>query len=114
MATKISAFSKVKDLISNTRLTDTQLSYLQNRTFTVKNTSIIYPLLKEVNMDTLTNEDITINNKVRYNKKPLFINGKTYLMTNNIYEKNIPRVAALLSEFEKVNQSTFDTPVVDS
>ena len=85
-----SAFSRVKTMLLNTVLSEAALEKLQDKEFTQKKTGVAYAILSSTPLE--------IYGKKRYSTKPVVINGKTMYISNDIYEKNVDKIANLLSE----------------
>jgi hypothetical protein len=87
---KGSAFSRVKTMLLNTTLNEEAIAKLQDKEFTQKKTGVAYAILSATPME--------LYGKKRYSTKPVMINGKEMYISNDIYEKNVEKIANLLSE----------------
>lgn len=90
-----SPFNQVLALVQNSSLNDAQLALLQDRDFVLKATNIVYPLLKKYDVNKTFEEQTYVCKKARYARTPININGDDYLVTNNIYAKNLDKVKAM-------------------
>ena len=84
-----------EDLINSQVLTD-----FQNKNFILKNTGIKYAFLKKIDSTKDIKEQTLVNGKARYSSKPITINGEQYLVTNDLYVKNVERFMVLAKSFE--------------
>ena len=60
---------------------------------------INYPMLKKVNSEHPVKEQRTINGYYRYLSKTFIINGQTYLLCNDWYEKSRSKFLKWLDKF---------------
>lgn len=76
------------------------LTDFQDKEFILKHTGIKYAFIKEVDANVDLKEQTFVYGKARYSTKPLTIGGKQYLVTNDIYAKNVDRFMNLVKSFE--------------
>lgn len=67
------------------------MSILTDAESTKRELGIRYSFLKEFNPEVPIKELTYINGRARYSSKKIEINSKQYLMTNDIYSKNVNR-----------------------
>ncbi len=79
------------ELISQQFITNEVLNMLMDKEETGKTLGIRYPFLKAYNPDVSIKEITYINGNARYSSKPIEISDKQYLITNDLYAKNVPR-----------------------
>ena len=90
----ISAFKRVVNLLTNAKLTNSQVKLLQDKKFVLNTTHIIYPILRPVE-----DGNLIISNKARYSNKKVSILGKDYFVTNHVYNHNVEMFAKLMEMF---------------
>jgi len=79
------------ELISQQLITAEVLNMLLDKEDTGKTLGIRYPFLKAYNPDVSIKEITYINGNARYSSRPIEISGEQYLITNDLYAKNVPR-----------------------
>ncbi len=75
-------------LVKDNMLDEATVMNLTTSEFTKSTFKIKYPFLKELVSDDVRAE-AKINGRPRYSTKPMEILGKKYLITNDLYEKNL-------------------------
>lgn len=76
-------------LVTDGKVPDSVLSMLTDSEATAKELGIRYAFLKEFNPDVPIKELTYIKGHARYSSKPIDVNGKQYLITNDLYSKNV-------------------------
>lgn len=82
------AFSR---LVIDGKVTDSVLSILTDSEATARELGIRYAFLKEFNPDVPIKELTYVKSHARYSSKPIVVNDKQYLVTNDLYSKNVSR-----------------------
>ena len=88
-------------LISDGKITDEIIAVLVDKEGTAKLLGIRYAFLKVFNANVPIKELTYINGSARYSAKPVEINGKQYLITNDLYTKNLLRFMEWAKEISK-------------
>lgn len=83
--------NRFTQLIEQGLITNEVLAVLLDREATAKATGIRYAFLKEYDADRSIKEITYINGSARYSSKPVTINGKQYLITNDLYKATVPK-----------------------
>lgn len=78
-------------LVQDGKVTDNVLSILTDAEATKRELGIRYAFLKKFNPETPIKELTYVGTHARYSSKPIDVNGKQYLMTNDLYKKNIDK-----------------------
>ena len=91
----VSAFKQVFDMISTANIDANMLEDCMDAAKSKEHFGVRMPLLKEVTSGDL-NEQRLFKGQKRYSGKILTISGKQYIMTNDIYDKNVEKVKAYL------------------
>lgn len=81
---------KFNELIRDAVITDDVLLILTTKDRTMEAFGVRYAFLKEHISDISIKELTHVGKHARYSSKPIEINGKKYLMTNDLYEKTVP------------------------
>ncbi|SDM95508.1 hypothetical protein SAMN04488502_10985 [Dendrosporobacter quercicolus] len=79
------------ELVTQRRITAEVLGLLLDKDSTAKTLGIRYPFLKAYNPDVSIKEITYINGNARYSSNPVIVNGNQYLITNDLYAKNLTR-----------------------
>lgn len=90
------AFSKI---IADGKITEDVVSMLTDQEATAKELGIRYPFLKEFSADIPIKELTYVKSHARYSSKPVEVNGKQYLVTNDLYLKNVPKFLEWTKKF---------------
>ena len=77
-------------------ITPEMLANLCDKNFTLKNTGIKYAFLKKVDKLIDFKSQTYIYGKARYSTKIMTINNEQFLMTNDIYKRNVDRFLELM------------------
>ena len=101
-----SAAAQVRTMLENASFNDEQLNKVIDFEFTKARTKISYQLLKTIDENADFEMEMYFAGGLRYQKKPLDINGRQFYMTNNIYKKNVELVRELLIEIGSLNDDT--------
>ncbi len=88
-------------LANSGKITDEILAILTDKESTAKLLGIRYAFLKEFSPNIPIKEMTYIKGCARYSSKPIEINNKKYLLTNDLYSKNIPRFIELAEILNK-------------
>ena len=88
----VSAFKQVRQMILSANLNTAQVALLMDKSFTQKRTGIAYQMLVPV----IEAKTIVKYGKARYAKKTITINEVEYFLTNDIYDRNVGLVEAML------------------
>ena len=91
-AKKVSAFKRVRKMILDAKLDNSQVAVLTDKGFTQKHTGIAYQML----IPAVEAKTIVKYGKARYAKKTITINEVEYFLTNDIYDRNVGLVEAML------------------
>ena len=92
--------SAVMTAVANGKLTDEVLRKLTDKQFTLKKLGgIKYTFFKEIDIEDDIKAQLMVNNRHRYSKKLIEVNGRSFAMTNDLYAKNIE---AVLTVFENL------------
>ena len=83
------------NLVSNGLINEQTLADFQDKNFILKNAGIKYAFLKKVDSAIILKEQVKVNGKARYSSKPITIDNRQYLVTNDLYAKNVERFFAL-------------------
>lgn len=78
-------------LVTDGKVTNSVLSTLTDSEATARELGIRYAFLKEFNPDVPIKELTYVKSHARYSSKPIGVNGKQYLITNDLYNKNVLR-----------------------
>ncbi len=78
----------VKELIEKDNISVDLVNWLSNSKYCKNTFDINFPFLKEVENDRSLSEQCKINGYDRYWKDQYNINGKSYLLCNDWYERN--------------------------
>ena len=102
-----SAASQIRALIESATFDDEQLAKMKDVELTKAKTKVSFQLLKEINPEDDWELETYYNGGLRYQKKPVVINGKVghIYMTNNLYSKNIPLVKRFLVEIGSLEET---------
>ena len=101
-ATKLSAFAQLRNAIISANLSDKQVAYLLDRNFTQLRSGIAYNIIIPYDKDSPKTEQLQRYKKARYSAQPITIANKDYLLTNDVYLRNIPRVQKMLEEIKNM------------
>lgn len=82
---------KFQQLVNEGKVTDDVLKILTDTELTKQHTSIRYAFLLEYDGNRTVKDQGSINGHIRYSSKLYEVNDKTYLMTNDIYSRNIEK-----------------------
>ena len=96
----------VQDAFNNENLTDEILDKLSDKEFS-KKMKLAYSLLLEITDK--SNEEIKIlrkdaKNHVRYSPQVYSFNKRSFLITNDLYDKNVTPVENIFNEFNLINE----------
>lgn len=83
--------NKFIQLVNEGKIDNNVISILANKEGTAKAFGARYPFLKEFNPFIPIKEHTHINGHARYSSKIYSINGKSYLITNDLYNKTLPK-----------------------
>ena len=108
-----SAAAQVRMMLESANFNDEQLEKVQNFELTKAKTKISFQLLKEIGPDADWETEVYFAGGLRYQKKPIEINGKQLYMTNNIFVKNIPLVKNFLIEIGSLNDDTVNDNITE-
>lgn len=92
---------KFYTLVSDGKITDEIIEGLTDKESTAKLLGIRYALLKEFDANVPIKELTYIKGSARYSSKPVEINGKEYLITNDLYYKNLLKFMEWAEEVSK-------------
>ena len=98
---KISAFKQVQAFITDVipKLTDDNLTSLMSKEYCKANAGLGYPLLLEVDSNILYKDQVKMNGKSRYAKRPIIINNRSFYITNHLFDRNVIRIKNMLDSF---------------
>lgn len=82
---------KFNNLVNEGKITEEVLIILLDTEQTKQVLGIRYAFLKEFNPEVPIKELTYVNKAARYSSKPIKINGKQYIMTNDLYAKSLPK-----------------------
>jgi len=101
-----SAANRIRALIEQATFNDEQLNKIMDFELTKSKTKISYPILKEIKDGDDWEVETYFSGALRYQKRPLNINGHELYMTNSMYTRNIPLVKKFLVEIGSLNDDT--------
>lgn len=87
-------------LVEQGKITDAVISVLTNEEATKRDLGIRYPFLKEYDPNVSIKELTYIKGHSRYSSKIYEVNGKQYLMTNDLYKRNVERFVLWIESFK--------------
>lgn len=87
-------------LVAGNKETEVILSILTDQVATFKELGVRYAFLKEFNPDVPIKELTYVKSHARYSSKPIDVNGKRYLVTNDLYSKDVPKFLAWIKQFD--------------
>ena len=110
---KVSAAKQINAFIMAAlpNITDKELAILTDSTECKKRASLGFPLFMEVNPNLTYKDQATFLGKYRYSKRIVNILGKDYYVTNHLFQRNISKVEAMLTNLGLINQSNNSMPV---
>lgn len=88
-------------LVEQGRIVDNILQVLTDKEATAKACGIRYAFLKEYDPNVPIKELTYVNGTARYSSKPITVNGKEYLITNDLYLKTVPRFMEWADSIER-------------
>ena len=98
----LSAFTRLRNAITSANLSETQVAYLLDRNFTQLRSGIAYNIIIQYDKNLPKTEQLQKYRKARYSAQPITIADKEYLLTNDVYLRNIPRVEKMLEEIKNM------------
>lgn len=87
-------------LVEQGKVTDLVIASLTSEEATKRDLGIRYPFLKEYDPSVSIKELTYIKGHSRYSSKIYEINGKQYLITNDLYKKNVERFVMWIESFK--------------
>lgn len=78
-------------LVADSKITESVLTILTDQEAAAKELGIRYAFLKEFQSGVPIKELTYIKGHARYSSKPIDVNGKQYLVTNDLYNKNVQK-----------------------
>lgn len=87
-------------LVEEGKITELVITSLTSEEATKRDLGIRYPFLKEYDPNVEIKELTYIKGHSRYSSKIYEINGKQYLMTNDLYKKNVERFILWIESFK--------------
>lgn len=88
-------------LVEQGKIVDNILQVLTDKEATSKACGIRYAFLKEYDPNVPIKELTYINGAARYSSKPITVNGKEYLITNDLYKTTLPKFIEWADSLDK-------------
>lgn len=82
---------RFQKLIETGKITEECIFQLSTKQGTVQFFGVRYPFLITYDGTKTVKEQATINGHVRYGSKPITIDGKEYLVCNDLYDRTVPK-----------------------
>lgn len=93
--------TRFAELIGKGLITDAVLLALTNKEETAKTLGIRYAFLKALDITVSIKETTWVSGHARYSSRPIEIDGKQYVMTNDLYSKSLPRFMEWADSIDK-------------
>jgi len=85
---------KFQELMNEGKITEEVMNVLTDKEGTAKAFGVRYAFLKAFDPNVSIKELTYINGSARYTSKPIEVNGKQYLVTNDLYKQTVPKFMA--------------------